>query len=61
MLLHADSKDSDQTGRISRLIGVFNGRKGHFVGFVVGRLKLEKSTERAKIKDTSPLLAHGII
>ena len=32
MFLHADSKDSDQTG-------VFTGRTGHFVGFVVRRLK----------------------
>ena len=31
---HADSKDSDQTGRI----WVFAGRTGHFVGFVMRRL-----------------------
>ena len=33
--LHADSEDSDQTGRTSRLICVFAGRIGHFVGFVM--------------------------
>ena len=33
--LHADSKDSDQTGRMPRLIWVFAGRTGHFVGFVM--------------------------
>ena len=30
---------SDQTGRMPRLIRVFTGRTGHFVSFVVGRLK----------------------
>ena len=29
----AHCKDSDQTGRMPRLIWVFAGRKGHFVGF----------------------------
>ena len=38
MRLQADSEDSDQTGRIPRLI-CFAGRAGHFVGFVVRRLK----------------------
>ena len=33
MFLHAHSKDSDQTGRMLRLICVFAGFKGHFVGF----------------------------
>ena len=43
MFLHADSEDSDQTGRMSRLIWVpslirvFAGRRGHFVGLVVRR------------------------
>ena len=36
--LHSDSEDSDQTGRMPRLIAVFAGRTGHFVGFVVMRL-----------------------
>ena len=35
----AHSEDSDQTGRIPRLIWVFAGRKAHFVGFVMRRLK----------------------
>ena len=34
-----DSKeDTDQTGRMPRLILVFTGRTGHFVGFVMRRL-----------------------
>ena len=35
MLLHADSKDADQTGRMPRLTCVVTGRTGHFVCFVV--------------------------
>ena len=38
--LHADSEDSDQTGRMPRLIWVFAGRTCHFVGFVMRRLTL---------------------
>ena len=38
MFLHASSNDSDQTGRMPRLIWVFAGRKGHFVGFVMRQL-----------------------
>ena len=33
--LHADSKDSDQTGLMPRLIWVFAGRTCHFVGFAM--------------------------
>ena len=33
--LHADSEDSDQTGRMPRLLCVFSGRTCHFVGFVL--------------------------
>ena len=36
--LHADSEDSDQTGRMPRLIWVFAGRTCHFIGFVTRRL-----------------------
>ena len=32
------SKDCDQTGRMPRLIRIFAGRTGHFVGFVMLRL-----------------------
>ena len=35
MFLHADSEDSDQTGWMLRLIWVFAGCTGHFVGFVM--------------------------
>ena len=38
MFLHADSEDSDQTGRMPIPICVFTGRAGHFVGFVFLRL-----------------------
>ena len=38
MFLYADSKDSDQTGRMPRLILVYAGRTCHFVGFVMRRL-----------------------
>ena len=33
--LHVDSEDSDQTGRMPRLIWVFTGRTDHIVGFVM--------------------------
>ena len=36
--LHADSLDSDQTGRIPRLIWVFAGCTCHFAGFVMRQL-----------------------
>ena len=39
MFLQADSEDSDQTGRMPRLIWVFAGRTCHFIGFVMRRLK----------------------
>ena len=35
MLLHADSEDSDQTGRMTSLIWVFAGRTYYFVGFIM--------------------------
>ena len=35
IFLHADSEDSDQTGRIPRRIWVFAGRTRHFVGIVM--------------------------
>ena len=42
VFLHADSKDSDQTGRMHRLICVFAWRNGHFAGFVMRRLTFRK-------------------
>ena len=39
MFLHANSEDSNQTGRMPRLIEVLAGRTGPFVGFVMHRLK----------------------
>ena len=38
MFLHADSEDSDQTGQMPRLIWVFAGCTGHFIGFVMQQL-----------------------
>ena len=35
MFVHADSEDSDQTGRMPRLIWVFAWHTGHFVGFIM--------------------------
>ena len=43
--LHADSEDSDQTGRMPRLIWVFAGRTSHFVGFVMSRLNCWKTKQ----------------
>ena len=36
--LHADSEDSDQTGRMPRLICVFAGHIGYFVGFAAAQM-----------------------
>ena len=36
--LHVDSENSDQAGWMPRLIWVFAGRTGHFVGFVMRQL-----------------------
>ena len=38
--LHAEYEDSDQTGRMPRLIRVFTGCTCHFVGFVMRHLNL---------------------
>ena len=40
MIVNVDSEDSDQTGRMARLIRVFAGCSGHLAGFVVGKLKV---------------------
>ena len=41
MFLHGHSEDSDKTGRMPKLIGVFARRTCHIVGFVVTRLILQ--------------------
>ena len=46
--LHADSKDSDQTRRMPRLIWVFAGHTCQFVGFVTRRLILCLQTAKAR-------------
>ena len=66
--LHADSEDSDQTGRMPRLIWVFAGRTCHFVGFVMRWLILQsgqwlpgQNISRAKeyhVKRTGKSLEH---
>ena len=48
--LHADSEDSEQTGRMPRLIWVFAGRTCHFVGFVMRRLKSDLLHTEANFK-----------
>ena len=50
MIFHADSEDSDRTGRMTRLTWVFAGRTDHFVDFVMRRLicNLGESNERAR-------------
>ena len=45
------SKDSDQTGRMLRLIWVFAGRTDHFVGFVMRRLICEISYRNRSTTD----------
>ena len=42
------SRDSDKTGRMPRLIRVFAGRTGNFVGFLLFRLKCALQTARQK-------------
>ena len=53
-MLQADSADSDQTGRMPRLIKVFAGRTDHFVGFVMPWLNFH-------IETTSETIAYGIV
>ena len=52
-LLQADSADSDQTGRMPRLIWVFAGHTGHFVGFVMPWLNFH-------IETTSETIAYAL-
>ena len=57
--LHAASEDSDQTGRMLRLVLVFAGRTCHFVGFVVRRLNYDVASEsviKPCIKNDNPLV-----
>ena len=63
--LHADSEDSDQTGRMPRLIWVFAGGTCHFVGFVTRwlicklslTLWLQKSLKLSWEKKISQMIA----
>ena len=52
MILHADSEDSDQTGRMTGLTWVFAGPTDHCVGFVMRRpiCNLGESNERARFR-----------
>ena len=54
MLLHADSEDSDQAGRMPRLIWVFAGHTVLFVGFVLlWRIWLAHSAKTIRLKKSS--------
>ena len=53
MFLYPYSEDSDQTGRMPRLIGIFAGRTGHFVGFVLKRLSVIGDLPGAKTSVSS--------
>ena len=56
----AHSKDSDQTGRMPRLIWVFAGRKCHFVGLVTMGLKCRPFFHALTGCDTTSFfLGHG--
>ena len=62
MFLHADSEDSDQTGRMSRLICVFTGRRGHFVCLVVppaAHIKASHAVKRSSVNSVSSQCACG--
>ena len=48
----AHSEDSDQTGRMPRLIWVFAGRTCHFVGFVMRWLKYALRWRRIDFNDS---------
>ena len=54
--LHADSEDSDQSGRMPGLIWVFAGRTCYFVGFVMRRLKYK--TSQAESQQADQRMAH---
>ena len=58
MFLHADSEDSDQTGRMHRLICVFAGRNGHFIGFVMRWLMRASLTADPGVAGSTPARLH---
>ena len=53
--LHADSEDSDHTGRTPKLIRVFAGRTCHLVGFVMRRLILKEKEEDLRQAEAEPI------
>ena len=62
--LHADIEDSDQTGRMPRLIWVFSGRTCLFVGFVVRQLyyvALQISLFNDQVQDLIKLVRPSLI
>ena len=56
--LHADSEDSDQTGHMPKLICVFDGRTGHFVGFDVLWLNLSFHYQQIPIFSILLVVSH---
>ena len=61
----AHSEDTDQTGRMPRLVWVFAGRSSHFVGFVMRRLiytrlVIEKEDNTVVMACDVPLLVHHV-
>ena len=61
----AHSEDSDQTGQMPRLIWVFAGSTGHFVGFVMRQLKwysshklISKTRANLSISEVSSVKSH---
>ena len=58
-LLRAASEDSDQSGRMPRLIWVFAGRTCHFVGFVMRRLNYRSSDDVVVVQAEAIYVCHG--
>ena len=59
--LHADREDSDQTGRMPRLIWVFAGCTCHFVGFVMRRLRCSYNKAYTEVKHLELTITHHFL
>ena len=56
VLLQADSEDSDQTARLSRLIWVFAGHTGHFDGYINAWTYYQIAEKVAEVKEVQDRL-----